>query len=182
MSERWVVIESGSGARYFDSEPAAVSFAKDRLFTFRAEATVMHDGWDSYPGRLAKSITVSKVAYEVRQCDERPPTATQEAAGFAGQCDFQLFPLEEPEAVLQWVIVNTDNWGGDYPNEKFLKDGSTTSSSSRLTTDPEEAHKWADKSVAKGVADAINKRNGEMASRYYKVESVGYELQPGFEP
>ena len=62
-------------------------------------------------------------------------------------------------------IVDTDNFGGDYPDEKFVEN------LPRLT----EAH-------AKAIADAINAGLPENHSRYYKVVPDDYELQPGFEP
>ena len=59
-------------------------------------------------------------------------------------------------------VVNTDNFGGDYPDEKFCS-GSLS---------PEAAKKLADK------------MNGpvEHTSRYFKVVDDTYVLQPGFEP
>lgn len=61
-------------------------------------------------------------------------------------------------------IVETDNFGSDYPNEKFLL--------------------WAmphDK--AQRIADAINDAAGEMHDRYWKVvDDDNYKLQPGFTP
>lgn len=62
-----------------------------------------------------------------------------------------------------YQIVETDNFNGDYPNEKFvlfpmLKDS------------------------AEGIAELINEAAGEGSARFWKVEPVGYQLQPGFEP
>lgn len=70
-------------------------------------------------------------------------------------------------------IVNTDNFGRDYPNESF----------------------FVDVSMPLGVANAIverlnkslghseaNSRYGREPDRYYKVVSSEYVLQPGFEP
>lgn len=62
-------------------------------------------------------------------------------------------------------IVNTDNYGGDYPNEKFV---------TGLPNLPKER--------LKPIADAINAQLGPHADRYYKVVADDYELQPGFEP
>ena len=61
-------------------------------------------------------------------------------------------------------VVNTDNFGGDYPDEKFIgtKDMSL-----------EEAKK---------LADDMNDIAGPNASRFYKVVNDDYVLQPGFEP
>ena len=60
-------------------------------------------------------------------------------------------------------IVETDNFGGDYPDEKFL-----------LWPMPEK--------YAQRIADALNESGGENATRYYKVVDDDYKLQPGFEP
>lgn len=66
-------------------------------------------------------------------------------------------------------IVETDNFGGDYPDESFL-----------LWPMPESA--------AKEIAGAINRAADSsgyatgMASRYWKVVPDDYTLQPGFEP
>lgn len=61
-------------------------------------------------------------------------------------------------------IVNTDNYGGDYPNESFVNLPSMT------------------KEHAKRVADEINKGFGEHCHRYWKVVDDDYKLAPGFEP
>ncbi len=61
-------------------------------------------------------------------------------------------------------IVETDNYGGDYPNENFV------------------LHHMSNK-AAKEIVDVINKCcSGELASRYWKVVNNDYKLQPGFEP
>lgn len=60
-------------------------------------------------------------------------------------------------------IIDTDNFGGDYPDEKF--------------------HFWcmpADKATR--ICDAINDAAGLNASRYWMVVEDDYVLQPGFEP
>ena len=60
-------------------------------------------------------------------------------------------------------IVETDNFGGDYPDEKFLL--------------------WPMKEyLAQKIADTINEAAGSNATRYWKVVPNDYELQPGFEP
>ena len=64
---------------------------------------------------------------------------------------------------MMYQIVETDNYGGDYPDEKFVLFPMT-------------------KEHANQVATAINNAAGEHASRYWKVEKLGYQLQPGFEP
>lgn len=60
-------------------------------------------------------------------------------------------------------IVDTDNFGGDYPSEKFLLWPMRTATCER-------------------VAAALNDDAGEHARRYYKVVEKDYVLQPGFEP
>lgn len=61
-------------------------------------------------------------------------------------------------------IVETDNFGGDYPDEKFLN-------LPRMTTEH-----------AQRVADAINADLPLGTPRYWKVVDDSYVLQPGFEP
>lgn len=63
-------------------------------------------------------------------------------------------------------IVNTDNFDGDYPNEKFVTGLPYFSS----------------KEPAQKVADAINSVAGGMRSnRFWKVVEEGYVLAPSFE-
>jgi hypothetical protein len=69
-------------------------------------------------------------------------------------------------------IVETDNLGGDYPDEKFLNV-------------PECLHQ----SDAEHIANAINwvfcptgGGRDPSAPRYWKVVEDGYKLVPGFEP
>ncbi|MCB1865188.1 MAG: hypothetical protein KDG50_07130 [Chromatiales bacterium] len=61
-------------------------------------------------------------------------------------------------------IVETDNHGGDYPDEKFV-DLPTMS----------QPH-------ARRVANAINASFPKDWGRFWKVVADDYELQPGFEP
>jgi len=61
-------------------------------------------------------------------------------------------------------IVETDNYGSDYPNEKFVN----------LPSMDEES--------CKAIADIVNNWAGEHCSRYWKVVPPDYELAPGFEP
>lgn len=59
-------------------------------------------------------------------------------------------------------IVDTDNYDGDYPDEKFLL--------------------WdMSKDDAQAICDILN-RHGQPKPRYYKVVEDGYKLQPGFTP
>ena len=67
--------------------------------------------------------------------------------------------------MTMFKIVETDNFGGDYPNEKFLN----------LPPMREE--------VAKHLVDDINLAcSGEHAPRFWKAVPHDYKLQPGFEP
>jgi len=61
-------------------------------------------------------------------------------------------------------IIETDNFGGDYPDEKFLN----------LPPMPEEH--------CKRIAAAINEALGPNSARYYRVVDNDYKLVPGFEP
>lgn len=66
---------------------------------------------------------------------------------------------------MTYRVVNTDNFGGDYPNEKFVG--------------PE----FVERESAEAEAEELNyKYGGDNAPRYYKVVEMPYELQPGFEP
>lgn len=65
---------------------------------------------------------------------------------------------------MTYRIVNTDNFGGDYPNESF-KDG-----------------EFETREGAQARADELNTIDPEHNPRYYKVVEMPYELQPGFEP
>jgi hypothetical protein len=60
-------------------------------------------------------------------------------------------------------VVETDNFGSDYPDEKFI-----TESLPLL-----ECQK---------IADDRNSIGGEYSRCYYKVVEDDYILQPGFEP
>ena len=62
-------------------------------------------------------------------------------------------------------IVNTDNFGGDYPNERFV-----------------ENLPFLSREHAKSICDAINAGLPEHYHRYFKVVEDDYQLQPGFEP
>ena len=61
-------------------------------------------------------------------------------------------------------VVETDNYDGDYPDEKFL-------------AIPPMAQV-----DAKRVADAINSAFPTHSPRYWKVVPDDYELRPGLEP
>ena len=64
-----------------------------------------------------------------------------------------------------YKIVETDNFGGDYPDEKFVSLPPMT------------------KEKAEAIADVINQHlSGNHADRYWKVVDSDYTLSPGFEP
>jgi len=65
---------------------------------------------------------------------------------------------------MKYRVVETDNFGGDYPDEKFLHTPPLT------------------EKAALAIADLINEAAGQNASRYWRVVKVGYKLVPGFEP
>lgn len=62
-------------------------------------------------------------------------------------------------------IVNTDNYGGDYPDEKFV-----------------EPIPWLTEEQAEAFASLLNSVTPENSPRFYKVVENDYVLQPGFEP
>ncbi len=74
-------------------------------------------------------------------------------------------------------IVNTDNFGGDYPDERVL---------SCTDSDGQTAVLYFSERAAQHVADAFNQAQGGTdaypALRYYKAVPNDYVLQPGFEP
>jgi hypothetical protein len=63
-------------------------------------------------------------------------------------------------------IVETDNFGGDYPNEQFLNIAPTS------------------REKAQAIADAVNAAfcDHDNASRFWRVVEDNYVLQPGFTP
>ena len=64
---------------------------------------------------------------------------------------------------MMYRIIETDNFDGDYPDEKF-------------TLFPMHKHH------AEKIAKDINEAAGANCTRYWKVEISSYKLQPGFEP
>ena len=64
-------------------------------------------------------------------------------------------------------LVDADNFGGDYPNEKWAC-----------------LYTFQTKAAAQIVADVLTDNLGfdERSPRYVKVVETPYELQPGFEP
>ena len=75
-------------------------------------------------------------------------------------------PSLEQLRTARWKIVETDNFGGDYPDEQFVNVAPTTQAKAQM------------------IADAINAVfcAHENAHRFWRVVPQGYKLQPGFEP
>jgi hypothetical protein len=66
--------------------------------------------------------------------------------------------------VRNFGVVETDNYGGDYPDEKWV------------------IGCWLRKETAEDLAKLLNDESGPNDLRSYKVVERGYKLQPGFEP
>ena len=60
-------------------------------------------------------------------------------------------------------VVNTDNFGGDYPDEKFVSESLS-------------------KKEAEKLANKLNKGMHSFDPRYHIVVEDDYELIPGFTP
>ncbi len=60
-------------------------------------------------------------------------------------------------------VVDTDNHGSDYPDEKFVSESLSLED-------------------AKALADKLNIGCDKWSSRYHKVVEDDYVLQPSFEP
>lgn len=71
---------------------------------------------------------------------------------------------------MLYGVVNTDNFGGDYPDEKWV-DANNNRHSPVYT-----------KEEAELIAARLNSDVDNYSSRYFKVEPENYILQPGFEP
>lgn len=69
---------------------------------------------------------------------------------------------------MRWKIVETDNHGSDYPNEKFVTPLPV------LSKEVCEMICWI-------INQATNHRDLD-ADRFSKVVDENYTLQPGFEP
>lgn len=65
---------------------------------------------------------------------------------------------------MRYKIVETDNFAGDYPDEKFVN----------IPALPKEK--------AEAIAEAINAAFTDDCPRYWMVRFEDYKLQPGFEP
>ena len=73
-----------------------------------------------------------------------------------------------------YLIVETDNFGGDYPNERFLCGTDSRGLSLPLY--------YASKERAEKVAEMLNGPYAEHNQRWWKAVADGYVLVPGFEP
>lgn len=62
------------------------------------------------------------------------------------------------------MIVDTDNFGRDYPDEKII------------------AKSIINQYFADLICNLLNEDSGDNSSRYYKVVEDNYQLHPGFEP
>lgn len=67
-------------------------------------------------------------------------------------------------SVNRFGVVDTDNYAGDYPNEKFV------------------VQCWLREETARAIAKLLNEEIVGERPRWYKVVERGYQLQPGFEP
>lgn len=99
MSEKWIVTHNHSFAE-FEDEMVALSYAKDHLVDRRIAAGDF--GWRPDQGE----VLVAKVVYESRQCDIQDATPAQRKKGFVSACDYQMFPLEEPDPDTPFLDVN----------------------------------------------------------------------------
>lgn len=82
---------------------------------------------------------------------------------------------ERLSAQKTYCVVNTDQFGGDYPDESFVS-----------WVDSKGSHKpyyFHDKEKAESIAEAFNNiYPGPTASRWYKVVEKNYKLSGPFEP
>ena len=76
----------------------------------------------------------------------------------------QLNPLPKVDDNLMSRIVETDNFGGDYPDESFLP----------IPDLP--------KDKCEAIAKLLNDSQLMNSQRYWKVVEPDYKLLPGFEP
>lgn len=63
-------------------------------------------------------------------------------------------------------VINTDNFGGDYPDERFV----------------ENVPRFTTAEQAQRLADACNAAVPDSYDRYWRVVDEDYILIPGFEP
>lgn len=72
--------------------------------------------------------------------------------------------------MARYVIVRTDNFGGDYPDEKFVE-------GLPFMTSVEEAN-----IICEAINAVAYKQQGYNHPHHWKVEPDSYVLVPGFEP
>lgn len=73
-------------------------------------------------------------------------------------------------------LINTDNFNGDYPNERFLCEQNSEGKCTPCVFNAEEAS---------AVQQALNKALGHpnpYVNRYWMVVENDYQLKPGFTP
>lgn len=70
-------------------------------------------------------------------------------------------------------LVNTDNFAGDYPDERELLTADEKGKLQPLTLDEDKA---------KRVQEALNYGAHDLDSRYWVVKPADYKLQGAFEP
>jgi hypothetical protein len=116
-----------------------------------------------------KVTPVHRYAFTFREAEElrdsltwildSPPVARwQNERVMAARSEFGFGLIEEVK------IVDTDNFGRDYPNETFFVDESMPLP------------------VARAVVEKLNWSKNSTSERIYKIVPVNYVLEPGFEP
>jgi hypothetical protein len=88
----------------------------------------------------------------------------EKANGACAECARMVYGLKCAHFTKSYRIIDTDNFGGDYPNEKVIASGITY------------------KRHADIMVEALNAHGGPNDPRFYRVVEDDYELQPGFEP
>lgn len=71
------------------------------------------------------------------------------------------------EATKRYLVVSSDNFGGDYPNETFV--------SVPMTQTQAAEH-------CRKLNTELERQFGSASPRWHKVVEEGYKLEPGFEP
>lgn len=73
-----------------------------------------------------------------------------------------------------YCVVETDNYGGDYPDESFITYTNEEGKTRIFTFDI--------KDKAESIANAFNNLTPENARRFFKVVEKNYKLSGKFEP
>lgn len=159
------------------AEAIGLSVEAGSILTFPAQ-------WDKYPNGAAGPIR------NQQQLDEGKPTevwafhnnletsiGTKDMVNRALRAGLDVYVITETGWTLrattrerplfapqQWQVVNTDNFGSDYPNEKFV------------------GEPYESKQAAEDEAKRLNGPFPDYATRYHKVVQLPYTLKPGFEP